>query len=457
MRRLAFAFALATSLVAQIRMPAFERTTLDNGAVVYLMPKKDLPLVTVRVFVRGGAEADPAGLEGLADITFNMLSRGTAKRSREQLAEDLDQLGAAMQAGSNHQGGMVQMQFLAKDLAPGLGILEEALLSPGFDDAELKRNISRRLDSFKVMKDQPQMAITRYLQSFYFGPRHPYGRSPQGNEASLGKITREAVLDFYKQAFVGKNLVIAIGGDIDPKAALAQVRNVFGKVPAGKAFVPANAEAPKRGESRLLLVDLPGATQTYFAIAQPGIARTSPDRVRVDLINTLFGGRFTSMLNDALRVDSGLTYGARSIVQLDRLPGSIAISTFTKTESTVAAIDLALKQLEKLQAKGIDAEQLASAKAYVKGVYPTTYLETIDQLLTMLMDFENYGLNRGEVDDLISRIDSVTLEQANETARRYYQTGGLTFVLVGDAAKIRQSIEKYSKSIQVIKASDPLL
>jgi predicted Zn-dependent peptidase len=457
MGRLVFTLAVATSLVAQIRMPAFERTTLDNGAVVYLMPKKDLPLVTMRVFVRGGAESDPAGLEGLADVTFNMLSRGTAKRTREQLAEDLDQLGASMQAGSNHQAGMVQLQFLAKDFSAGVGILEEALLTPGFDDAELKRNVARRIDSFKVMKDQPQMAINRYLQAFYFGPRHPYGRSPQGTEASLARITRDAVLDFYKKTFVGKNLVIAVGGDIDPKTALAQVRAAFGKVPAGKAFVPASAEAPKRGESRLLLVDLPGATQTYFAIAQPGISRTSPDRVRVDLINTLFGGRFTSMLNDALRVESGLTYGARSTVQQDRLAGAITISTFTKTESTVAAIDLALKQLEKLQVNGINAEQLASAKAYVKGVYPTTYLETIDQLLNMLMDFEYYGFNRSEVDDLISRIDSVTLEQANEAARRYYQTGGLTFVLVGDAAKIRQSIEKYSKSIQVIKASDPLL
>ena len=455
MRILLFTFVLTSTLAAQIRMPAFQRVSLENGATLTLMPKKDLPLASLRVSLRGGAEADPAGLEGLASITTAMLSRGTALRSRDQLAEDLDQFGLNLQTRVTRQATSLELQFLAKDSAQVLALLEEMLLKPSFAEAELKTLLAQRVDAVKVAKDQPQVALREYFPSFYFGKQHPYGRSLNGDDLSLPKITRAAVEQFWKRNFVGRNLVIVAAGDIDPKAMEAQLRGVFGKLPAGDTFAPGNPPAPKRTEPRLLLVNLPGATQTYFAIAQPGIDRTHPDRTKLDLVNTLFGGRFTSMLNDALRVDSGLTYGANSTVQLDRLPGTISIATFTKTESTEAAIDLALKQLEKLQATGINAEQLASAKAYVKGEYPTRSLETIDQLAGMLTDFELYGLNRGEVDDLISRIDAVTLEQANAAARNYYQTSGLVFVLIGDATKIRKTAEKYAKNIKVVQSSEP--
>ena len=110
------------------------------------------------------------------------------------------------------------------------------------------------------------------------------------------------------------------------------------------------------------------------------VSKKNRDRATLEIVNTLFGGRFTSMLNDALRVNSGLTYGASAQLQVDRLQGAIFINTYTKTETTTQAIDMALDVLKRLNEKGITAEQLASAKAYVKGLYPTRHLETIDQL-----------------------------------------------------------------------------
>ena len=448
--------SVAASLsLAQIKMPVYQRVVLENGAVLFLMPKKDLPLVSLSVSLRGGAESDPGGMQGLAAITTEMLLRGTSNRTRERLAEDMDQLGITARAGTGKQFMSLGMEFLSKDFTKAEELLEDVLLHPSFAENELKRLVEQKVDGVKVAKDRPQMALMEYFSGFYFGKEHPYGRSTNGDELSLPKINREAVEKFWKSAFVGKNLVIVAAGDFDPKTIEAQLRKLFEKLPPGTAYLTKNVVSPKLGESRLLLVDLPGATQTYFAIAQPGIERTNVHRTPLELVNTLFGGRFTSMLNDALRVDSGLTYGASSLVQLDRLPGAISIVTFTKTETTEAAIDLALKQLEKLQTTGIDSEQLASAKAYVKGEYPTKRLETIDQLSAVLTDMEVFGLNRGEVDDLISRIDSVTLEQANAIARRYYKTSGLVFVLVGDAAKIRKTMDKYAKDVRVVKISEP--
>jgi zinc protease len=455
MRGLALFLFLAVSLVGQIRMPSFEKVVLPNGVVGFVMPKKDLPLVSIRVSLRGGSELDPAEMAGLSSITNEMLLRGTKKRSKEQLSLELDQLGITVRTGVGRQASSLEMQFLKTNSSKALALLQEILTEPLFGDDDLAQLISQRMDAVKVAKDQPQMALREYFPAFFFGKQHPYGRSLNGDDLSLPKIKRSHVETFWKSVYKGKNLVVVMAGDLDSKLAEGQLRTLFGSVAAGEGVTLATPPARQTGDPRLLLVDLPGATQTYFAIGQPGIARSSADRTRIDLVNTLFGGRFTSMLNDALRVDSGLTYGANSTVQLDRLPGTISIATFTKTESTEAAIDLALAQLVKLRNQGIDADQLASAKAYVKGEYPTRYLETMDQLSVMLTDFELFGLNRGEVDDLISRIDSASLEQVNQIARQYYRSEGLVFVLVGDASKIRKLAGKYAKDVREVKISAP--
>jgi len=197
----------------------------------------------------------------------------------------------------------------------------------------------------------------------------------------------------------------------------------------------------------VLLIDKPDATQTYFVIAQPGVRRATADRVPLGLVNTLFGGRFTSMINDELRVNSGLTYGANSRVQMARLTGGLYISSYTKTETTEKAIDLALEVLKRLHDQGITAEQLASAKAYTKGTFPPQRVQTADQIATVLGELELFGLGRDEVDEFFARVDAVTLQQANDVVKRYYRTENLTFVLLGNASKVRSIAAKYGPNV----------
>ena len=135
--------------------------------------------------------------------------------------------------------------------------------------------------------------------------------------------------------------------------------------------------------------------------------------------------------------------------------GAVLISTYTRTDTTVKAIDLALDILKRLREKGITAEQLVSAKAYIKGNYPRDRLETADQLVTVLADIELHELNRGEIDDLFSRIDAVTVEKANEVARRWWTAQALQFCVLGNAAKIREAVAKYAPVRKEIKATDP--
>jgi zinc protease len=142
-------------------------------------------------------------------------------------------------------------------------------------------------------------------------------------------------------------------------------------------------------------------------------------------------------------------------VERARLPGAITISTYTKTETTVPAVDLALEVLKRFNQNGISAEQLASAKAYVKGTFPTTRLETMDQLATVISEMEMYGQTRDEIDSYFERIDAVTLDTANAAIKKYYQTQNLTVVLLGSAQRVRGEVEKYGPGLKVVSIKTP--
>jgi predicted Zn-dependent peptidase len=451
--RIAGIVLLAASLHAQVKLPPHSRRELANGTTLITIPKRDVPLVSLLAVFRGGLESDPSDRAGLAAFTAEMLGRGAGSRSAEEFADAMDQIGATFRVNVDGQATLARMEFLARHSEAAVGLFADALIRPRFDATETTKALAEKIDGAKSLKDRPDRSNQAYFRAFFFGPKHPYGRA--ADELTLAGISVEQVRAQHRRMASGRNLILVAAGDVG-EALSGRLERAIAAMPAGErhSWIP-DAPAPKRSQARLLLVDKPDATQTYFLIAQPGIHRTHPDRTALDIVNTLFGGRFTSMLNDALRVDSGLTYGASSSVQMDRLPGAIAIRTFTKTETTVQAMDLALEILKRLRDKGITADQLASAKTYIKGQFPTESLETADQVAAAVADIELHGLNRGEVDDLFSRIDAVTLDQANAVARTHYRVENLQFCLTGSAAKIRDQVAKYAAVRKEISISTP--
>ncbi|MBM3725738.1 MAG: insulinase family protein [Acidobacteria bacterium] len=443
-------------LSAQVKLPAFTRQTLSNGATVILMPRRELPLVTVNVTVRGGAESDPDGMGGLASVTAELLRRGAGNRSAARFAEDLDALGATFLSQVSQQATTVSLEFLEKDAEAALSLLGEALTTPQFPEDEVKKAIAQRADSVRGSKDNPMMSTGIYYRAFYYPQGHPYARPLNGDEASLAGIGRKDAAAYHARHYVGRNISVAVAGSFEVPKLMPLLAKALGGLPAGAAYAWRRAAgAPALTAPRLLLVDKPDATQTYFYIGQPGIDHNHPDRAALSIVNTVFGGRFTSILNDELRVNTGLTYGANSTVERDRLTGSIYIATFTRTATTAQAIDKALELLRKLASAGLNTEQLASAKAYIKGTYPTDRLETSDQLVNLVQELALFEQNRGEVDDLFSRLDAVTLEQANAAARRFYGSPNLVFVLVGNAAEIRPQVKKWAADVVEIPVSRP--
>ena len=357
MRTLLLLAVLAAAMPGQVRMPKYTRQVLPNGAVLDVMPRKDVPLVTIKVTFRGGAEAEPVEYPGLATVTAESIRRGTARRTADQFSHELDSLGATYNSIADLQSMSISAEFLSKDLAAGLDLLLDSILHPAFHETEMKKVVAQYVDTAKAMKDNPDAAAWEYYRSFFYGASHPYGRP--GDELTYARIGRKQVADFYKQMFVGKNMIVAVAGDFDVETATKALATAFSSVPAGTAYQWKQTPISQAKRTRIALIDKPDATQTQFLIGQPGIERSHPDRVPLWVVNTIFGGRFTSMLNDELRVNSGLTYGARSRFDQTHLPGRITITSFTKTETTGKAVDLALTLLRRLKEKGLTADQLA--------------------------------------------------------------------------------------------------
>ena len=217
----------------------------------------------------------------------------------------------------------------------------------------------------------------------------------------------------------------------------------------------ANKPVTNLSEAKVLLVNKDDARETTFYIGGPGVSRSNPDMVAIEVVNTVLGGRFTSWLNDELRVNTGLTYGARSGFSPLKNAGTFQITTFTANKNTEAAIDKALEVYKKLHEQGIDEKTLTSAKNYVKGQFPPKY-ETAGQLASLLTQMYWYGFDESFINNFQKNVDELTTDKAKQIVAKYFPRNNLQFVMVGKSADIRKIVEKYGKLTEVQIKDDGL-
>lgn len=429
-----------------VTIPAYSRTVLDNGVTLVIMPRSEVPLIAFTALVRGGALADADGKAGVASLTAGLLEKGAGARDAYQFADAVEGAGGSLSAAAGTEAITVGGQFLAQDRDLMVELLADALLRPRFETDEFDSLRNRRIEELKAAKDaDPSGLIRIYGRALLFGD-HPYGRPAGGSERTLAAIAREDVLAYYRANFGADRLTLIFAGDVDPAALTALVRRAFGSWGRASAPLPALATPARISGRRVLLVDQPGAAQTYFWLANTGVARRYADRAALDVVNTLYGGRFTSILNTELRIKSGLSYGAASGFTRGSVPGEFAIRSFTQTDTTGKAIDLALDTLTRLHhGEGLSPEMLDSARSYVLGQFPLQ-LETASHWVAALAELELYGLDRAYIDGYGAAVGAVDAAAAQRViADAFPSADDLAIVLIGDAAKIRETAAKYGQ------------
>ncbi len=452
MRYIFFSMALVLHFTIQaqqagFKLPPFEKAVLGNGLTVYLMEQHEVPLVSVSAIFPAGAIYDGSH-SGLASLTAAALMHGAGSRNKQALDSTIDFLGAEVNTFASKESAGLSARFAKKDAAVVMGIIRDIVLQPIFDTAEFRKEQQRTLVQLEQAKESPRQVIGAYFDQLMFAG-HVYANPTGGRKSSVALVKPADVASFYKTHYLPNGSAIAIAGDFSAREMKALITSLFGKWQKGTLPQSlAASKPPKPSSSKLLLVNKEDARETTFYIGAPGVPRSNPDLVAIEVINTVLGGRFTSWLNDELRVNTGLTYGAGSAFSSLKNAGLFRISTFTATKNTEAAIDKALEVLKKLHTVGVDEQTLASAKNYVKGQFPPRY-ETSGQLAGLLTQMFWYGFDADYINNFQKNVDGLTVGKAKEIVAQYFPEKNLQFVLVGKASEIRELAKKWGAVTEV--------
>src|SRR5260221_98959 len=324
-----------------------------------------------------------------------------------------------------------------------LHLLGEAVVRRHFGAEERESLRIRRVEGLKAGKTSaPQSLLPSYGRALLFAG-HPYGRPVGGSEQSLAQIPRAELSAYYAAQAGADRATLVIGGDFDPARISKEGTAVFGAWPrAASMLAPLPGPARVHGR-RVLLVDAPGSAQTYLWLGNVGVPRRYPQRAALNISSTAFGGSFGSMLNQELRVKAGLSYDASASFNRGTVAGEFAISSFTQTENTARALELALATLARLRHDGLDAARIDSARNYLLGQYPLA-LETATDWAVAFAELDLYGLPEsyiGQFGTELTRVDTGAIRAVIDEA--YPAAEDLDIVLIGDAARIRDAAAKF--------------
>ena len=433
----------AAASAKSFAFPKAASKTLDNGLQVFVISDNEQPTVTVRMVITGaGSVNDPRGLPGVANMTADLLTQGTASRSAQQIAEAIDFVGGVLSAGADNDGAFVAISVVNKDFPLAMDLLSDILLHPALKSEEVERRRQQALSNLEVQYSDPDYIATVLLDRIVYG-QHPYGLPGSGTPDSIRKLARGDLVSFWEMHFLPGRALLAFAGDITPETAFAAANQYLGKTawPARQTQIDAPpVPEPTRG-MRIVLVDKPDANQSQIRVGRLGIPRKNPDYLPLYVTNRIFGGGFNSRLSTEVRQKKGLTYGAYSNFNSYLLAGDFSASTFTRTEATVEAAKLMVDLIARMSSGELEPSELDFARDYIAGVFPIQS-ETGDQVSSRVLAVAQYQLPADYNDTYQQKVLAVNPAKIKEMAGRYFDASNLVVVLVGNVRDFRDSIRK---------------
>jgi zinc protease len=427
-------------LLPSLQLPAPERFTLPNGLQVLFLPRPGLPIVSATLAVRSGSEVNPTDRPGLADFTAAMLTQGTATRSATQIADAAAQLGAPLSSSSSIDISSAETSALTQNFPAALALLAEVVLQPSFPADELERQRKSRAGALTAQRSDPASVARRVSYAALYGPRHPYAYPELGTAAAVAATTREDVVRFWKRNYVANNAALIIAGDVSGATLRPLVQESFGRWAAGRPAVAA-AAVPRPTAARVIIVDTGAAQQSQVRISAIAAARSTRDYPRMEVLNQITGGLFSSRINMNLREEHGYTYGAFSRFVYRRMAGPFFVSSGIRTDVTAPAIAEILKEVRKLHDRPVTDEELALGRDAISRSLPANF-ETSGSAVASLSDIYLYDLGPRYYSALQQSLATVNSESVLGAARRYLVPDQMRVVVVGDRARIEPEIRK---------------
>jgi predicted Zn-dependent peptidase len=424
--------------------PRVARHVLPNGLQVRTVEHETVPVITFVLQVDGGAGSDPAGREGLAALTADMLDEGTGSLGAIEVSEAFARIGAVYDVDVGADATTLTLLTLSRFADRGAELLSDIAVRPSMREPDFQRVRQLRLDRLRQMKDlPPALAERAFLQLMY--DTHPYGHLAIGNVPALGAATVEDVSAFHRATYRPDRTTLVVCGAHSHDELLSIAERAFGgwNAAAGETVTPAvPAVVPPAAIERLAVVAREGAAQSELRIGHLAAARNTPDYHPLLVMNAVLGGQFVSRINLKLREEKGYTYGARTGFDWRRGLAPFCVQASVHTAATADAIRDALTELDAIRgARPVSASELDLAKASLTRGYPRNF-ETAQQMARSVAQLALYGLPDSYFDEFVGRVNTVTADEVTRVAAAYIDPARATTLVVGDHAAIGDSLRE---------------
>ena len=423
-----------------LRVPVPTSFRLANGLTVLLNDRQGVPIVSATLVLKSGSGSNPPGKPGLASFTAAMLTEGTTSRSAPQIADDIAQAGGSLSATSTVDSMQASVSSLTRTFPQMLTLLADVVRRPSFPPQEVERQRTSRLTQLTQQRQEANAIASAVTAAALYGGSHPYGFAELGTEASNRAITVDDLRGFWAKNFVPNNAALVVSGRISESALRPLVEQMFGDWQPGGTVSALADVAPDTTRAKVVLVDKPGASQSQLRGVVVAAARNTPDFEPMVVLNSVFGGLFSSRINLNLREEHGYTYGANSQFVFRRSPGFFTVSSGVRTDVTAPALAETVKELARIR-DGVTTDELTLAKDAIIRSLPADF-ETSGRVSSTTANLFLYGLPLDYYARAQARFAAVTSAQVSAAAKKYLVPEKTLFIVVGDKAKVGAAIEQ---------------
>jgi zinc protease len=413
-----------------IKMPKVEKAVLPNGLKLFLAEDPEFPTIDAYALVRTGAVFEPAAKIGLASVTGTVLrTGGTKTRTGDQIDKELETLAATVSTSIGQVSGMIRISVLKEDFDKALEILADLLTDPAFPQDKIdlariqqKTVISRRNDDVGGI-------ATREFQKLIYGAESPYAR--QAEYATIDAITRQDIVDFYNARFFPNNTAMAVCGDFKAKDMMAKLTAALGKWKKGKAAADPWPKVAAEDTYTVNFVDKPEVNQSNILIGHLGGLMSNPDQPALDIMNQILS--YERMFK-RIRTEEGLAYDVWGSFGANYVyPGMFTCGVQTKSQSTVYAIEIILKEIQRIMAEEVSDEELAKAKDGYLNSFVFNF-QTKAQILNRMLLYAYYGYPLDFTEKLKAGVEKITKADVLRVAKKYLKPDKVQILVVGKKA-----------------------
>ena len=428
--------------------------TLPNGLRVIVIQRSETPLVTAQLLIKNGGEVDPSELAGLADMTANLLTKGTQSRDATRIAQEIESLGGSLDSVARWDSSSVNVSVMSSKIGQAMEILADVVRRPTFKSEEIERLRQQYLDNVTLALGDPG-SIARFVAARVVFGDSPYGHPITGTTESLTRITAADITKLHARYYRPDNAILVIGGGISAKDGLELSKKFFGDWQKPSAPLPAISAAmgdlaPKKW--RVVVVDKPDAGQAAVYIARTGINRKDADYFRGIVANSVLSG-YSGRLNQEIRIKRGLSYGAGSTLDARRDVGPFVASAQTKNESGAVVADLLGGQVSGLSTMPPADAELTPRKAVLIGSFSRN-LETAGGLVGQIGSLALHGISLDEINRYINSVQSITTADVQKFASTRLDIRTINVIIVGNAKAFLADLEKRFGNIEVIPVAE---